>query len=110
MGHRNAFGYTAEHMRCLVYGCAERGHQHQGPFRHDKVVGWVAYHKGQYVYALSRRTKVCLALVESLGGVFYATKHQLYILSKRAKGISAVDRTRYKRASASAHSYMQHHS
>jgi hypothetical protein len=89
MGHRNAFGNTAEHMRCLVYGCAERGHQHQA-FRHDKGVGWVAYHKGQYVDALSRRTKVCLALVESLGGIYYATKHQLYILSKRAKGISAV--------------------
>jgi hypothetical protein len=46
--------------------------------------------------------------VESLGGIYYATKHQLYILSKRAKGISAVDRTRYGRASASARSYMQH--
>jgi hypothetical protein len=73
-------------------------------------LGWVAYHKVQYADALSRRTKVCLALVESSRGIYYATKHQVYILSKRAKGISAVDRTRYGRASASTHSCMQHHS
>jgi hypothetical protein len=42
MGHRNAFGNTAEHMRCLVYGCAKRGQQHQSrtiPPRHGCGMG-----------------------------------------------------------------------
>eukprot|EP00962_Isochrysis_galbana_P037904 scaffold13330_cov120-Isochrysis_galbana.AAC.2 len=48
-------------------GCASpRGTPDQGPLSHDTGVGWVAPHTGQYADALSRRTKVCLILVESL--------------------------------------------
>eukprot|EP00962_Isochrysis_galbana_P001015 scaffold270_cov121-Isochrysis_galbana.AAC.5 len=43
-------------------------------------------HPGQYADALSRGTKVCLILVESLGGIYYASKVQLLKLSKRAIG------------------------
>jgi hypothetical protein len=48
--------------------------------------------------------------VESLGGIQYTAKHQLHILSERATGVSAVDRTRYKRAPSCRHTFMQHHS
>lgn len=82
----------------------------QGPFQHATGVGWVARKEGQYADALARKTKVCLVLVESLGGIYYSTKAQLYKLSKRATGPSAVDRTRYGRAAASPRSFMQHHS
>lgn len=76
MGHRVAFGNTAEHYRRLVYGwimCSIDAARwlEQGPLSHshDTGVGWVAPHAGQYADALSRRTKVCLILVESLGGI-----------------------------------------
>jgi hypothetical protein len=40
--------------------------------------GWVAHSPGDYADALSKTTKVCLVLVESLlvGGIYHATKHQ----------------------------------
>jgi len=46
----------------------QRGLPQHGPLRHDTGMGWVASRLGQYADALSRRTKVCLILVESLGG------------------------------------------
>jgi hypothetical protein len=58
-------------------------------------VGWVAKRVGQYADALSRKTKVFLVFVESLGGIYYGTKLHLHALSKRASGTSAVDRTNY---------------
>jgi hypothetical protein len=110
MGHRLAFGNTAEPYRCLVYGCAERGFPVHGPLCHTTGTGWVAKRDGQYADALSRKTKVCLVLVESLGGIYYGTKLHLHTLSKRASGTSAVDRTHYGRAAASPRSFMQNHS
>jgi hypothetical protein len=76
MGHRFAFGNTAEHCRCkgvgmLGLGCEARRSGAQGPLCQITRVGWVAKHEGQYQDALSRRTKVCLMLVESLGGIYY---------------------------------------
>jgi hypothetical protein len=54
--------------------------------RHRDGEGWVDQSLGDYADALSRRTKVCLVLVESLGGIYHATKRQLHTLSKRASG------------------------
>eukprot|EP00962_Isochrysis_galbana_P016258 scaffold4655_cov115-Isochrysis_galbana.AAC.1 len=71
----------------------QRGLPQHGPLRHDTGMGWVASRLGQYADALSRRTKVCLILVESLGGIYHASKRQLHTLSKRASGASAIDRT-----------------
>jgi hypothetical protein len=34
MGHRVAFGNTAERYQCLVHGCQERGLPEQGQFNH----------------------------------------------------------------------------
>jgi len=110
MGHRTAFGNTAESTRCLVFGCAERGTQAQGQLRHDTGLGWVAPRAGQYADALSRKTKVCLVLVESLGGIYRDTKFALHALSKRAAAATALDRTRYGVAAASPRTFMQHHS
>jgi hypothetical protein len=110
MGHRTAFGNTAEQYRLLAFGCAARGVPEQGPMGHQDGEGWVDQSLGDYADALSRRTKVCLVLVESLGGIYHANKRQLHTFSKRASGTLAVDRTRYGRASSSARSYMQHHS
>jgi hypothetical protein len=74
MGHRIAFiGNTAEQYRLLVFvfGCAARGvpEQEQGPMRHEDGEGWVGHSLGDYADAVSRRTKVCLVLVESVGGI-----------------------------------------
>jgi len=89
MGHRVAFGNTAEHYRRLVYGWMDYVLNRRGskartrpplPFP-DTGVGCVAPHAGQYADALSRRTKVCLILEESLGGIYYASKLQLHKLS-----------------------------
>eukprot|EP00962_Isochrysis_galbana_P035766 scaffold12262_cov121-Isochrysis_galbana.AAC.14 len=49
----------------------------------------------------------------SLLGLFsscttFDSRHTL-TLSKRASGVSTVDRTRYGRATSSPHSFMQHH-
>lgn len=60
---------------------AQRGLPEHGPLRHDSGVGCVAPRPGQYADALSRRTKVCLMLVESLGGIYHASKRQLHTLS-----------------------------
>eukprot|EP00962_Isochrysis_galbana_P036454 scaffold12600_cov107-Isochrysis_galbana.AAC.7 len=54
----------------FIYGCAQRGLREHGPLRHNTGVGWVAPRTGHYADALSRRTKVCLILVESLGGIW----------------------------------------
>lgn len=45
MGHRVAFGNTAEHYRRLVYGygygCTPRGSHEQGPLSHSPTIpGW----------------------------------------------------------------------
>eukprot|EP00962_Isochrysis_galbana_P059401 scaffold32972_cov135-Isochrysis_galbana.AAC.1 len=81
---------------------------------HDTGVGWVAPHTGQYADALSRRTKVCLILVESLGGIYYdASKLQLHTnypsvpLWSLRHSHRPHDRTHYGRASASQPSYLQ---
>jgi hypothetical protein len=119
MGHRIAFGNTAEHYRCRckVLGCEARGDPEQGPLRPSPRYripvwnGWPSMRGSQYRDALSRRTKVCLMLVESLGGIYYSSKLQLHTLAKRQKrvvGVSAVDRSRYGRATASPQSFMQH--
>src|SRR6056297_341339 len=110
VGHRVAFGNTAEQYRCLVFGCRERGKDTQGALNHSTGKGWVQARAGQYADALSKKTKVCLMLVESFGGIYFATKKQLYTLSERAAGVSATDRTRYGRAAASPRIFMQHHS
>jgi hypothetical protein len=73
-------------------------------------MGWVKKKNGQYADAIKRRTKLCLMLVESFGGINHSSNLQLNTLSKQATGLSAVDRTQYGRASSSARSYMQHHS
>jgi hypothetical protein len=101
----HAFGNTAEHYRCLVYGCTGRGTQSQGLLQHATGVGWVAHHEGQYADALARKIEVCLVLVESLGGIYYSTKVQLYKLSECADAASAIDRTLYGRAAASPRSF-----
>jgi hypothetical protein len=48
-------------------------------------------------------------LVEFLGGIHYSSKLQLHTIAKQVVRVSAVDRTRYGRASASPRSFMQHH-
>jgi hypothetical protein len=122
MGHRIAFGNTAERYRYryryelqarswVVRRAEMRRSGTQGPLRHDTRVGWVAKHEGQYRDALSHRTKVYLMLVESLDGIYsyYSFKLQLQpTLAKRAVEVSAVDRTRYSRATAGPRSIMQH--
>eukprot|EP00962_Isochrysis_galbana_P012237 scaffold3457_cov118-Isochrysis_galbana.AAC.4 len=56
------------------------------PLSHNTGVGWVAPHIGQYADALSRGTKVCLILVESLGGIYL-----LRLITKLRERVEAND-------------------
>ena len=112
--------------RCTgVVGCKERGRQVDGPLDHSTGKGWVkdhAYGKGwvktdtgwkwmgaQYYDAKWVKKAITrLVLVETLGGIAPPTKQFLHVFAKEAAGTNT-DRTVYGAASASASSFVVHH-
>jgi hypothetical protein len=77
---------------------------------HHKL-GWLVTRGNMLTQSAIRRcTKVCLFLDPSAifvfvfgGNPLYRQAHQLHTLSKRATGVSAVDRTPYERAPSCPH-------
>jgi hypothetical protein len=96
-------GRRVAHLELAAAEARERRVGREARFIHTLVLGCGCE-------LIGKRTKVCLMLVESLGGIYYPSKHQIHTISKRATGVSAIDRTRYGCASSSPHSFMQHHS
>ena len=125
MGHLYGFGNTLDKALTGVVGCKERGRQVDGPLDHSTGKGWVkdhAYGKGwvktdtgwkwmgaQYYDAKWVKKAITrLVLVETLGGIAPPTKQFLHVFAKEAAGINT-DRTVYGAASASASSFVVHH-
>ena len=125
VGHLYGFGNTLDKALTAVVGCKERGRQVDGPLDHSTGKGWVkdhAYGKGwvktdtgwkwmgaQYYDAKWVKKAITrLVLVETLGGIAPPTKQFLHVFAKEAAGINT-DRTVYGAASASASSFVVHH-
>ena len=110
VGHKYGFGSTEEEYDAMCYGCRERGRQRDGPLDHDTGKGWVKGKKGHYDDAIVRkRTRLCVMLVENTGGITLRGRRQLGVLSERAKGRGATDRTKYGSTRGSPTSYYVHH-
>ena len=125
VGHLYGFGNTLDKALTGVVGCKERGRQVDGPLDHSTGKGWVkdhAYGDGwvkknagwkwmgaQYYDAKWVKKAITrLVLVETLGGIAPPTKQFLHVFAKEAAG-SKTDRTEYGAASASASSFVVHH-
>ena len=119
------FGNTLDKALTAVVGCKERGRQVDGPLDHSTGKGWVkdhAYGDGwvekngsrkwtgaQYYDAKWVKKAITrLVLVETLGGIAPPTKQFLHVFAKEAVGTNT-DRTVYGAASASASSFVVHH-
>jgi glycerol-3-phosphate dehydrogenase (NAD+) len=108
-GHLYAFGSTQEHYELDVLGAPERGRQRDGPFDHTTGRGWVKAKVGGYDDAINnKRTKTVLFLVEATGGIAPSSRRQMHMLTDRARGRGAIDRTRYGRTRFSTKSYYKH--
>ena len=125
VGHLYGFGNTLDKALTAVVGCKERGRQVDGPLDHSTGKGWVkdhAYGDGwvekngsrkwtgaQYYDAKWVKKAITrLVLVETLGGIAPPTKQFLHVFAKEAAGTNT-DRTVYGAASASASSFVVHH-
>ena len=58
---------------------------------------------------MRKRTRLCVMLVENTGGITLRGRKQLGVLSERAKGRGATDRTKYGSTRGSPTSYYVHH-
>ena len=111
VGHQYAFGNTEEKYRVLILGCRRRGRrQRDKAFDHNTGKGYVAPVKGQYYDAIHvKRIRVAPMIVEAQGGITpHALAHVGY-LTRRARGATGRNSTKYGRSRTSTRSYFVHH-
>jgi hypothetical protein len=110
VGHLYGFGSTGEKYAEIVMGCRARGRPADMTFDHTTGRGYVKARDGSYRDALVvKKGTVVLGLVEATGGIHPSLDRLILARDERAKGRSAIDRTRYGLSRVSTKSFKKHH-